>query len=68
MCKRAAAIQLSSGISASWRYVESKRNPADGPTRPLLPAARASWAVAARRPLDPEDGPGEAGQDGGQQD
>jgi len=37
-CRRNAAMSLSSGLHPRWRYIESKRNPADAETRPdLLP-------------------------------
>jgi hypothetical protein len=34
LCRRTAAFCLSHGVSLRLRYVESSRNPADGPTRP----------------------------------
>ena len=40
LCRRNAALSLSCGHYPRWRYIESKRNPADAETRPnLLPKA-----------------------------
>ena len=33
LCRRAAAIQMGLGIRLKWRYIRSKDNPADGPSR-----------------------------------
>jgi hypothetical protein len=32
--RRVSALVLACGMLAQWRYIETKRNPADGPTRP----------------------------------
>ena len=33
LCRRSCAIQLATRMRVRWRYVESHRNPADGPSR-----------------------------------
>ena len=40
--RRVSTLVLACGILAQWRYIESKRNPAYGPTRPGRPS-RGLW-------------------------
>jgi len=45
LCRRAAAYSLAAHIVPTWRYIETGRNCADGPTRPSGPAAAKSFGV-----------------------
>ena len=38
LCRKACASALAAGVVGTWRYVETKRNCADEPTRPSLAA------------------------------
>ena len=49
LCRMAAAVQLAAGIRPYFRWVPSKRNHADGPSRDFPIGVAPDWVVEADR-------------------
>ena len=49
LCRMAAAVQLACGIRPYWRWVPSKRNHADGPSRGFPIGVAPEWVIEADR-------------------
>ena len=49
LCRMAAAVQLATGIRPYWRWIQSKRNHADGPSRDFPLGVAPDWVSEADR-------------------